>query len=700
MIGQIVSHYRIVKELGHGAMGVVYLAEDLNFNRRVAIKTLNAFKGWDNQQQRRRFQREAEAASTLKHRHIATIYEFGKTPEDDPFIVMEFVDGNDLADLMRKETLTIPRSLQIIKEVAEALEEAHQHGIIHRDIKPSNIAINRAGQVRVLDFGLAKQIEIESTTPVDPDRLTLLNTQTREGTIVGTPLYLSPEQALGVEVDPRSDLFSLGAVLYECISGHSPFSGANPIEICAKVVRDDPPPPSQFNKDVTAELDRIALKALAKKAEERYQTARELITDLDRTHEQLHGSSTQTVRRLKPSSGETGLSNIFETLSDILKQPRLSVGYVVVGLILAVAVAFGVWFVMRPKAHQPTPEAQRWYEIGTNYLREGAYFKAIKPLQEAVNADDRFALAHARSAEAWTELDYTERAQMELLRVDGLVPNRSVLPRVELLYLEEIRNTITRDFSAAINCYSEIAQAKNDGQSYLDLARAYERNDEVDKAIENVVTATTRDPQYAPAFLRQGILYGRKEDLPKATAAFDKAGSLFETLGDFEGSAEVLFQRGALFARIGKMAEAQTHLEKALDIARTSNNEYQQIKTMLQLSTVLQTRGQTGPAEQMASEAVQLAQRLGLENLATQGLIDLGDTYLVRREYASAETTLKQALDFAQRNKGRRNEARALLVLAQLYVQRARTTPRSLVTWRRSIARSKRLRVTRSRRRR
>jgi serine/threonine protein kinase/ATP/maltotriose-dependent transcriptional regulator MalT len=669
MIGLTVSHYRIVKELGHGAMGVVYLAEDLNFNRLVAIKTLNALNGWDNHHQKRRFQREAEAASTLKHRHIATIYEFGKTPEGDPFIVMEFVDGDDLADLMRKETLTIPRSLQIIKEVAEALEEAHQHGIIHRDIKPSNIAINRAGQVRVLDFGLAKQIEIESTTPVDPDRLTLLNTQTREGTIVGTPLYLSPEQALGVEVDPRSDLFSLGAVLYECISGHSPFSGNNPIEICAKVVRDDPLPPSQFNKDVTAELDRIALKALAKKAEERYQTARELITDLDLAGEELHSSSTQTVRRLKTPSTEMGHSNIFETLSDILKQPRLSVGYVVVGSILAVAVAFGVWFLTRPKSHQPTPEAQRWYEIGTNYLREGAYFKAIKPLQEAVNADDRFALAHARSAEAWTELDYTERAQMELLRVDGLVPDRSVLARVELLYLEGIRNTITRDFAAAINSYTEIAKAKNDGQSYLDLARAYERNDEIEKAIENVVTATTRDPQYAPAFLRRGILYGRKEDLPKATAAFDKAGSLFETLGDFEGSAEVLFQRGALFARIGKMAEAQTQLEKALDIARTSNNEYQQIKTMLQLSIVLQTRGQTGPAQQMASEAVQLAQRLGLENLATQGLIDLGDTYLVRREYASAETTLKQALDFAQRNKGRRNEARALLVLAKLYVQ-------------------------------
>lgn len=685
MIGLTVSHYRIVKELGHGAMGVVYLAEDLNFNRRVAIKTLNALKGWDNNHQKRRFQREAEAASTLKHRHIATIYEFGKTAEGDPFIVMEFVDGDDLAALMRKESLTIPRSLQIIKEVAEALEEAHQHGIIHRDIKPSNIAINRSGQVRVLDFGLAKQIEIDQTGPVDPKRATVLSTQTREGTIVGTPLYLSPEQALGVEVDPRSDLFSLGAVLYECISGRSPFSGSTPIEICAKVIRDDPPPPSQFNKDISAELDRITLKALAKKSDERYQTARDLIADLDHARNEMLGLSTQTVSRVRQTSTASGRSHAFETLSDILKRPRLSIGYVAAGLVLVMAIAFGVWFLTRPKAHQPTQEAQRWYEIGTNYLREGAYFKAIKPLQEAVNADDRFALAHARLAEAWTELDYTERAQMELLRVDGLVADRSVLPRVEMLYLNGIRNTITREFSVAITAYEEIVNLKNDAQSHLDLARAYERNDEIDKALESVLTATTRDPNYAPAFLRQGILYGRKEDLTKATAAFDRAQSLFQTLGDFEGTTEVLFQRGALFTRIGRLPEAQTQLEKALQIAQTSNNEYQQIKTMLQLSIVLQLRGNTEPAQQMAQDAIDLAQRLGLENLATQGLIDLGDTYLVRREYANAESNLKQALDFAQRNKGRRNEARALLILAKLYIQQEKNTDAALANLEQSL---------------
>src|SRR5207247_225251 len=159
------------------------------------------------------------------------------------------------------------------------------------------------------------------------------------------------------------------------------------------------------------------------------------------------------------------------------------------------------------------------------------YFKAIKPLQEAVNNDDQFALAHARLAEAWTELDYTERAQIELLRVDGLVPDRSVLERVDLLYLDGIRNTITRDFPAASSACAASAKLRSkEASAYLDVARACEKNDEIDKALENLKLATARDAQYAPAFLRLGILYGRKEDLTNADAAFAKADSLFQTL--------------------------------------------------------------------------------------------------------------------------------------------------------------------------
>src|SRR5262245_4442069 len=184
MIGRTISHYRIVEKLGEGGMGVVYLAEDTHLGRRVAFKTLTT-RGADDQHVRARFLREARAISAISHPNIAAIYDYGETEEREPYIVMELIKGETLSDLMHKQKLTIPRSIEIIKQVAEALGEAHSQGIIHRDIKPSNVAINERGKVKVLDFGLAKQIQLEPANPSDPDQRTLMNTQTREGVIVG-----------------------------------------------------------------------------------------------------------------------------------------------------------------------------------------------------------------------------------------------------------------------------------------------------------------------------------------------------------------------------------------------------------------------------------------------------------------------------------------------------------------------------------
>src|SRR6476619_3903100 len=172
MIGRTLSHYRITEKLGEGGMGVVYLAEDIVLGRHVAIKTLTAARTADNQHFRTRFLREARAVSTLSHPHIATIYDYGEDENGEPYIVMELIKGRTLGDLMLKEKLTIPRAIEIIKQVGEALSEAHHHGIIHRDIKPSNVAITERGNVKVLDFGLAKQIDLSAVQPSDPERQT------------------------------------------------------------------------------------------------------------------------------------------------------------------------------------------------------------------------------------------------------------------------------------------------------------------------------------------------------------------------------------------------------------------------------------------------------------------------------------------------------------------------------------------------
>src|ERR1043166_6449425 len=278
--GRTVSHYRILEQLGEGGMGVVYLAEHALLGRRVAIKTVPSATGHD-PQFRARFLREARAVSTLSHPHIATIYDYGETEEGEPYIVMELIKGATLGELMLTEKLTVGRSIEIIKQVGEALAEAHHHGIIHRDIKPTNVAINERGRVKVLDFGLAKQVALSPHADSDPEQQTLLGSHTREGGIVGTPLYLSPEQALGNPIDVRSDLFSLGGLLYECIAGKPPFFGKSTADICAKVLRDDPPAPSSLNRDIPRELDRLTLKSLAKSPDKRYQTAEEIITALE-----------------------------------------------------------------------------------------------------------------------------------------------------------------------------------------------------------------------------------------------------------------------------------------------------------------------------------------------------------------------------------------------------------------------------------
>ncbi|MFN2491323.1 MAG: protein kinase [Pyrinomonadaceae bacterium] len=337
MIGQTVSHYRILEKLGQGAMGVVYLAEDTHLGRRVAIKFLSESH---DHHYRARFLREARAVSTLSHPHIAVVHDYGETPEGRPFIVMEYIKGETLSELLMGSALTISQAVQIIQDVAEALGSAHARGIIHRDIKPSNVLVDEDGQVKVLDFGLVKHLPEEPQGASDPEANTLLATRTSSNVIVGTPLYLSPEQAMGADVDARSDLFAIGALLYECLAGRPAFSGGSVLEIGAQIIHFNPTPPSSINKRVPPELDRITLKALAKKREARYQSAGEMVSDLRSAQMVLDTEDGHRTQRLVPA--RESQSSAFKSISDSLRRPRLSISFFLLALV-ALAIAWSIF---------------------------------------------------------------------------------------------------------------------------------------------------------------------------------------------------------------------------------------------------------------------------------------------------------------------------------------------------------------------
>jgi serine/threonine protein kinase len=410
MIPETLLHYRILQPLGSGGMGDVYLAEDTKLGRRVALKVLPRGRA-DDPEQRQRFEREARAVAALNHPNIVTIHAVEQA-DTVTFLTMELVDGKTLSQLIPKGGLPVDRLLKLAIPLIDAVAAAHDRGITHRDLKPANVMVASDGRLKVLDFGLAKLREVADTNEVEatalkPDPLT------GEGRIVGTVAYMSPEQAEGKSIDHRSDIFSLGVVLYEMATGDRPFKGDTNVSVLSSILRDAPPSVTEINRSLPRDLARIIKRALVKDPEHRYQTAKDLRNDLETLEEEIESGEVQasSAAAMAPATSPPPV-----TSSSRLPVLVLSA---VIGLAL---IAGGVWLT-RNDAIRPSEPAKPPFEN----LKLTRLTSSGKVGLSAISADGRYVVHSVNDgakASLWLrQVATTSNVQIvppEVVRYDGL----------------------------------------------------------------------------------------------------------------------------------------------------------------------------------------------------------------------------------------------------------------------------------------
>jgi len=402
--GTKLGRYEIRSKLGQGGMGEVYLAQDTKLDRIVAVKLLTADIANDKNRMNR-FVQEAKAASALNHPNIITIHEIDETVLGQ-FIATEFIDGDTLRERMKRDSLPLDEVVDIAVQIANALSAAHSAGIVHRDIKPENVMLRRDGIVKVLDFGLAKLTE--QTSSIDPEAPTRGVINTEPGVVMGTAMYMSPEQARGHQVDERTDIFSLAVVIYEMLSGRLPFEGANTNEIVSSILSDrEPPPLARYSTEIPPELERIVSKALRKNRDERYQTSKDMLLDLKTLKQELEfakkldRSSPPRERSSASHAGASGSANTLITdlnrtaadtspaakttgLVGTLTHHKVASAAVVVGLALTIAASY--WFVVHRYQKQTLnsiavmPFENMTHDQNVEYLSDGVTESLINSL--------------------------------------------------------------------------------------------------------------------------------------------------------------------------------------------------------------------------------------------------------------------------------------------------------------------------------
>ena len=679
--GTELGHYRIVRLLGSGGMGDVYLARDLTLERDVAIKLLPA-DGRDHDDTRGHLLREAQAAAALDHPNICHVHEVGQTDDGRAFIVMQYVEGETLSAVLRRGPMPVREALALGAQVAEALAVAHRRGIVHRDLKPHNVIVTPSGRPKLLDFGLAKLVHASAVTP-DAD---VQSAQTLVGVVKGTPAYMSPEQVQQRPMDGRSDLFALGAVLFECLTGRRAFDGASTSDVFGQILRVHPPPVSSLRTDLQERHDELCRRLLAKDPADRFQSADEvigairlLVTDSSRDgavpadmHTPSRGTSPALSEALTVGSGPSASGTLPGTRPGVRPRPWLLPAFLFFAFVVAAAGGWWAWSANRGLRPAPA-DAMRWYQRGAEAIREGAYHSGQRALEEAVRLFPAYPIAHARLAEALAELDDERGAQAQLLRLSSVLPDESRLPEDDRLRLQGTRALVLRDLDSAAESFRRLAERNaGDATAWLDLGRAQEAAGRRIDARSSYLKSIEIDPQYAAARLRLGHVEGLELRREEALAAFAESERLYRLAANTEGEAEVLLQRGGFHYIMGDPKQARADLERALGLASTLKATHQSVRAQMGLSGVTAAEGRFVESERIASAAVQEALDKGLDTVAAEGLLDLTATLMESGRLPEAAAQGERALQLAERRGAKRTAARARIQLAAVRLEEGR----------------------------